>query len=301
MTNIDQLKDALAGSDPDPDAVLRSFRGKRARARHRMLAAAGGAAAVVLVVVAGVTLSGANLGGSSASYSSSPAEAAPAGGNATGNVRLPNAGGVPRSTLPNALPGGFSSASGTSSAASCAGVPLNSQLATALQHGGSVIVATGTLTGKAVAASASAGGPPGSTYYAMTLRAVQTLAGPPVKSGSTGWIAGAAKGSAVTPEGQSLWAPDGALFAIVTPASGSGAPVGPVLRVAPVVNGQVIFSDAGCWNTAGLRASPYHGGPLAGLPAPSQTASPYLGAESQGLHAVPLADVEKIAAEAARG
>jgi hypothetical protein len=49
MTNIEQLKDALSGSDPDPNAVLRSFHGKRLRARHRMLAATGGAAAVVFL------------------------------------------------------------------------------------------------------------------------------------------------------------------------------------------------------------------------------------------------------------
>jgi hypothetical protein len=159
-----------------------------------------------------------------------------------------------------------------------------------------VIVATGTLTG-AAASSASASGLPGSTYYAMTLRAVRTLAGPPISSGSTGWIAGAAKGSAVTTEGQSLWAPDGALFAIVTPA-GAGAPVGPVLRVAPVVNGQVIFGDAGCWDIDGLPASPYHGGPLAG---PTPVNGPYLGPASEGLYAVPLTEVEKIAAEAAKG
>jgi hypothetical protein len=134
----------------------------------------------------------------------------------------------------------------------------------------------------------------------MTLRAVRTLAGPTISSGSTGWIAGAAKGSAVTTEGQSLWALDGALFAIVTPAAGAGAPAGPVLRVAPVVNGQVIFGDAGCWGTAGLQGRPYHGGPLAGVQGPAPASSPDMGPASQGLYAVPLADVEKIAAEAAK-
>jgi hypothetical protein len=175
-------------------------------------------------------------------------------------------------------------------------VPLPSQLAAAVRGGGSVIVATGTLTGKTVAASSSTGG----AYYAMTLRAVRTLAGPAITSGSTGWIAGPAKGSAVTPEGQSLWARDGSLFAIVTPAAGAGAPVGPVLRVAPVVNGQVVFTADGCWNVAGLPASRYHGGPLAGLQGPAQT-NPVLGPASQGLYAVPLADVEKIAAQASKG
>jgi len=287
MTNIEQLKDALAGSDPDPDMVLGAFYRKRLRARHRMLAAAGGAAAVVLVVVAGLGLHAAHLGGPSASSSASAA--APAAGSAGGTS--PSLGPVSGSSHV-AAPSGPR----TGSSASCAGAPLQSQLAAALRRGGSVIVATGTLTGKTVASSASAGGPPGSTYYAMTLREVRTLAGPPVSSGSTGWIAGAAKGSAVTPEGQSLWAPDGALFAIVTPA-GAGAPVGPVLRVAPVVNGQVIFGDAGCWNIAGLHASPYQGGPLAGPQGSAVINGPVSGAE----FAVRLTDVEKIVAEAAKG
>ena len=299
MTNIEQLKDALSGSDPDPDAVLRSFRGKRARARHRIMAATGGAAAVVLAVVAGLALHSANLnlGGSSASSSSA---AAAAGGSVRQHANSPA---VPRASAPFGASSGSppAPASGSYSATSCAGAPLKTVLAAAVKRGGSVIVATGTLTGKSVASSASAGSPPGSTYYAMTLRAVRTLAGPPISSGSTGWIAGAAKGSAVTPEGQSLWAPDGALFAIVTPAAGTGAPVGPVLRVAPVVNGQVIFGDAGCWSTAGLPARPYHGGLLAGVQGPAQVNNPALGPESQGLYAVPLTAVEKIAAEAAKG
>lgn len=138
----------------------------------------------------------------------------------------------PRTTAPQptGLTTGGKAASGTALADGCARLPLRERLAAARSAGASVIVGYGSLTGKSAAG-----------YDAMTLRSVRTLAGPTVASGSTSWV----------PAGSSR-APDGRLFAIVWPKSVAHATVGPILAVAPVVNGQVIFGISGCWDTASL-------------------------------------------------
>jgi hypothetical protein len=171
----------------------------------------------------------------------------------------------------------------------------------AIQRGASIIVGYGTASGTTTAGRATGG----ASYYEVTLRSVQTLAGPKIRSGSTAWVQGPAgtslAGTNVTPEGQSLWVPGGELFGIVTPAVKGGTPPFTVLRAAPVTGGQVIFSLDECWNTAGLPRHAYFG-PVSPLPSPLPsplTASASSSGETQGvlprnLYAVPLAEVEKL-------
>lgn len=167
----------------------------------------------------------------------------------------------------------------------CGVVSLPDTLAMARQNGASVIVATGSLTGRTVLDS--------QVYYQMKLRSVHTLSGPPVAAGSSGWLASDRGPAGPIPgaDAGALWATDGRLFAIASPARQTGTTVGPVLRIAPVVHGQVIFSTAGCWDTTGLPARPYHGR-LAEIPASDS----YARAAQNGFHAVPLATIRQLLA-----
>jgi hypothetical protein len=168
-------------------------------------------------------------------------------------------------------------------ASGCASIPLRDVLAMARQGGASVIVADGSLTGRSVV--------DGQVYDQMALRAVRTLSGPAIASGGAGWVASVRGPAGPIPgaDAGALWAPDGRLFAIAWPARETGTTVGPVLRVAPVVDGQVIFSSAGCWDTSGLPTRPYHG-PLAGIPGSGS----YARAAAGGFRAVSLTIVERL-------
>jgi hypothetical protein len=170
-------------------------------------------------------------------------------------------------------------------ATGCASVSLQETLAMARQGGASVIVANGSLTGKTVV--------DGQIYHQMILQSVQTLSGPAITSGSTGWIDSRRGPSGPIPgaDAGALWATDGRLFAIAWPAGQTGTAVGPVLRIAPLANGQVIFSSAGCWDTAGLPTQPYHG-QLTEIPGSNS----YARAAPNGFHAVPLTTVEQMVA-----
>ena len=167
----------------------------------------------------------------------------------------------------------------------CASVPLPETLAMARQGGASVIVATGSLTGTTAV--------DGQVYYGMTLRSVRTLSGPTVRSSSTAWIASGRGPSGPIPgtDGGSLWATDGGLFGIVWPAQRAGTTVGPILRIAPVVDGRVVLSSAGCWDVSGLSARPFHGR-LAEIPGSNS----YARAAANGFHAVDLSTLEGMTA-----
>jgi hypothetical protein len=291
--NIDQLMDSLSGNDPNEGSVLGLVYKKRRAARQRMYAASGGLAVVVVAVLGGFLLRGVNLGGAAASSSSAAAAAAPNAGASSAEA----AGGAAGPVLaPQATPGERSGFSGSGSSASCAGQSLKVQLAMDVQQGASIIVGYGTASG--APASRAAGG---ASYYEVTLRSVQTLAGPDVSSGSTAWVQGSvgtsSGGTSVTPEGQSLWVPGGELFGIVTPAVKGGTTPFTVLRAAPVTGGQVIFSLDECWNTAGLPGHVYFG-PVAPLPSPlngsANNGGETAGALPRSLYAVPLAEVEKL-------
>jgi hypothetical protein len=185
-------------------------------------------------------------------------------------------------------------ASGSGAAGSCAAVPLKDAVTAAVRSGASVIVATGTLTGKSVTASPAAGPP---AYYAMTLSSVTTLRGPAIAPGSTAWVPGPAPGAAASPENSALLAAGGRLFAIVTPKSASPGAPGPALRLAPVVGGDVVFTPYGCWDVSGLHPSQYQAKTVfRGVPAGPVINAADRPAES-GLYAVPLATVEQVAAQ----
>jgi hypothetical protein len=187
-------------------------------------------------------------------------------------------------------------ATGPDSPASCTGAPLKAQLAGAVQAGASLIVAAGTPTGRSVPANQATAGAP--ALYAMTLTSVQTLRGPAVASGTTGWVQGPGHGTTATPENSALLAPGGMLFAIAWPPAAAGARVGPVLQLAPVVGTNVVFTPYACWNLTGLLPGQYQESTSL---RPVQGGANYGGthqAAENGLYTVPLGTVRQIAASA---
>ncbi|MFJ5901146.1 hypothetical protein ACIQFZ_38430 [Streptomyces sp. NPDC093064] len=171
-------------------------------------------------------------------------------------------------------------------ASGCVVDPFEENFTTAREKGFSVVLAKGVLTGR----SASDSGP---VYAEMRLTDVRTLSGPEIRSGSTVWLdsdAGPDGGPVPgTPTG-SLWARDGSLFGIIAPQSAEGAPEGSYMRVAPVVDGQVVLSTAGCWKEEGRPSLPYSG-PLAEIPGSDS----YRRAAEGGFQTVPLSEVERLA------
>ncbi|MFF4830024.1 hypothetical protein ACFY20_45775 [Streptomyces sp. NPDC001312] len=173
----------------------------------------------------------------------------------------------------------------TYGASGCATFPLQENFTTAREEGFTVVLAKGVLTGR----SASPAGP---VYAEMRLTDVKTLSGPEIRSESTVWLRSDAgpDGGPVpgTPTG-SLWARDGNLLGIIAPEPDPGGPEGPVMRVAPVVDGQVVLSTAGCW----LEDRPTHAfpGPLAEIPGSNS----YRRAAESGFQTVPLSKVERLA------
>ena len=300
--NLDELMDALSGTDPDPRLVMDALGRKQRRSRQRMLTAASGACVAVLAVLGGLYLSGHTTGGAAGVASgrvgapASPGLSTPAAGGAStpsGAFARPG----PTAAVSNGAVIGPNqrAAAGSGAPGSCAAVPLKDSIAAAVRSGGSVIVATGTLTGKSVAASTAAAGTP--AFYAMTLSSVTTLRGPAIAPGSTAWIPGPAPGTVASPENSPLLAAGGRLFAIVTPRSASPGAAGPTLRLAPVVGGDVVFTPSGCWDVSGLRPSQYQGtAALRPVPAGPTFSGKDRPAES-GLYAVPLATVEQVAAQ----
>ena len=296
--NLDELNDAMSASDPDPSMVLAEFERKRWRRheRYQRLLAASGGLAVVVVLIVGVSLL-AHAPSSSSSSSSpaggtaaqAPAASAPAAGGgaskaaaAGGPQKNLGAASSPRAAVPVA--------GGSGSSGSCAAISLKDTIASAVQQGASVIVATGALTGKSVTGNPATS--EAAAFYAMALTSVQTLRGPQVASGSTAWIPGAAPGTSASVTG-ALLAPGGRLFAIVWPQAATHDPVGPTLRLAPIVGADVVFSPSGCWDVTGLQPSQYQPGP----PLRSVPGGVLFGAEN-GLYTVPLAAVERIVAQA---
>jgi hypothetical protein len=161
-------------------------------------------------------------------------------------------------------------------AGNCTGAPLKSRLAAAVQGGASVIVATGTLTGKLVTGDPATAGAP--AFYAMTLQPVQTLRGPAIAPGSTAWIPGPAPGTLANRVNSALLAPGDRLFAVAWPRGATHDLVGPTLQLAPIVGTDVVFTPDVCWDLSGLLPDQYQG--------------------STPLYPVPLATVTQIAASA---
>jgi hypothetical protein len=175
----------------------------------------------------------------------------------------------------------------------CTGAPLAAQLTAAVHDGASLIVATGSLTGRSVTGAPPApGGAP--AFYAMKLQSVRTLRGPAVASGSTDWIPGPARGTPPNPQNAALLAPGGRIFAVVWP----GSPVGSTLQLVPIVGTDAVFTPYGCWDLTGLTPDNYQESTtLLTVPGNVKISGTHLQAES-GIYTVPLANVERIAASA---
>ncbi|MFF4830008.1 hypothetical protein ACFY20_45670 [Streptomyces sp. NPDC001312] len=171
-------------------------------------------------------------------------------------------------------------------AKACAAFPMQENFTIAREEGFTVVLAKGVLTGR----SAS---PVGPVYAEMRLTDVRTLSGPEIRSGSTVWLrsdAGRDGGPVPGMPSGSLWARDGSLLGVIGPQVDDGGPEGSVMRVAPVVDGQVVLSTAGCWLDEGRPLRPYSG-PLAEIPGSNS----YRRAAEVGFQTIPLSEVERLA------
>jgi hypothetical protein len=301
--NLDELNDALSSSDPDPHAVRALIERKRMQGHQRMqrMLAASGSLAVVVALVVGIGVlargpSSSSSSSATAGGNAAAAPSAPAAGSGTGSTgKVPAAAGPTRGGAAT-IPKGQSAAPGASSSSdSCAAISLKNTIADALRGGASVIVATGTLTGKPVTGNPATAG--AAAFYRMTLSSVQTLRGPAVAPGSTAWIPGPAPGATASVT-SALLAPDGRLFAIVWPKAATHDLVGPTLRLAPIVGTDVVFTPSGCWDVTALQPSQYQANTQL-RPVPSGTPVGGAGQPAEnGLYAVPLTTVEQVVAQA---
>jgi hypothetical protein len=164
----------------------------------------------------------------------------------------------------------------------CTPVALAHSLAQARQSGASILIADESPTGRTAR----------SGYAAVVLHSVRTLSGPVVTSGTIAWTDGTAIGGAA-PTARTTEATGGRVFAITWPAALVGSAVGPVLRAAPVVAGNVMFTTSGCTDAANLPGSPGSGWETA-----AAGSAPAGGTDSTALYAVPLQTVEEAASPA---
>lgn len=125
------------------------------------------------------------------------------------------------------------------SPAGCAPASLARSLAGARQAGASILEAYGSPSGATAA---------NSRYRALVLNSVRTLSGPVIASGTIAWTDGTAIGAGTAATATA----GGEVLAIAWPAAVIGSAVGPVVRTAPVVAGNVIFTS-GC---AGVASRP---------------------------------------------
>lgn len=174
----------------------------------------------------------------------------------------------------------------------CADRPLGESLQEWAGRRGAVLRATVRLTGRTTATEDG-------VYSELAIAGVKTLAGR-TSSITAGWVAGG-----VGPDGQArvtrgtegaLWAPDGSAIVVVNPDSllslGTGQTM---LQVAPVVDSEVVLSNAGCWSDSNLDTEPFSG-QLAEVPG-SQTSD----AVRQSLRSYPYAELVALAKQALKG
>ncbi|MER7277096.1 hypothetical protein ABT369_21885 [Dactylosporangium sp. NPDC000244] len=269
--DLDELRDELLRHTPDPEAVQNRMTTKRhARRRRRFLLAGTAVCVAVAVGVAAVAWS----------VDQDPADdtrAAPAASDAgrTGATAVPN----PTATTSDTV----------YAASACVSLTLPALIHQVRTAGASLILAHGTLTGRR---GDDPTGPAG--LAEMTIDHVETLAGPVVAEHATGWVP-----TDVGPSGipipsnatGSLWAPDGALIGVYWPTLPHASKLGPYLRIAPVVDQQVILTSAGCWLIDGVETRPFTG-PLAEVPGSNSFAR----SAQYGFRALPLDAVRQAAA-----
>ena len=126
--------------------------------------------------------------------------------------------------------------------AACGPVHMTQAFAQAKNAGASILIAD--------AVPAARNGASG--YTAVLLRSVQTLSGPAIAPGTIAWSHEKAAGTS------------GKFFAVVWPKR--AGTVGPIIRTAPVVGDNVIFSSYGCRDAASVPTPTSSGQPL-GSPA----------------------------------
>jgi len=144
-------------------------------------------------------------------------------------------------------------------AAICANETLGESMDRDVQAGNSIVLATGGFTGTTTTGDGEVAAP----YSEVRLTVEKTLAGPTQPVTLDGWVYGDLAAPvdvpATTGEASSLWARGGRLIAIVDNASAASGLPGPVIRVAPVLDDQLILSWVGCWSTAGVATVPFDG------------------------------------------
>lgn len=221
------------------------------RMRAGMVAVALAAGAVVGVTACGSPA--ASVPGTTTAGGSVSSAVTGAGGPSDGDPNAAGRDAAAATRSASAPPGG----AGSAGAAICANETLAESMARAVQAGSSVVLATGGFTGTTALGDGEIGVP----FSEVALTVEDTLAGPPQPSTLSGWVSGdlGADGqSAVTGEASSLWARGGRMIAVVDGSGAAGLP-GPVLRVAPVIGDDVIFSWVGCWSTNGVESRDYEG------------------------------------------
>jgi hypothetical protein len=113
-------------------------------------------------------------------------------------------------------------------------------LTRSLQAGSSLVEAKGNLTGRT-------GTDDQTPFVQMRLTQVEVLSGAAVPRSAEGWLQTTPERTSGASDAPGLWAQDGSLIAVYTPAHVAKRTLGPVLRIAPVVENDIIFNAAACW------------------------------------------------------
>lgn len=162
---------------------------------------------------------------------------------------------------PSAPPPDSGSADGA--AVICANETLAESMTRAVAAGSSIVLATGGFTGATALGDGEIGdGEIGVPFSEVAMTVGSTLAGPDLPPTMSAWAYGdlAADGdSATTGETSSLWARGGRMIAVVEPNNDWSCLSGPVIRVAPVIGDDVIFSWVGCWSTNDVESREFDG------------------------------------------
>jgi hypothetical protein len=258
--NVNQLRTALSHYDADPGVVMDQLKMKRQR-RHRRQGIIGGLAMVMIVATGAGIWSQAGPSPTDSHSALTPGES-----NDPSSYEAPPGTGFHACLSPQ------------------------ERFSDPLALGASVITGVGTVSGKTRL--------DGYRYHEVVLTDVKTLAGPSVVNESKVWVmvvpqvkSGAAEKGFGVPNAP-LWGPGNRFFGLYLPQKVNQGPLGTVLQQLPLVNDQVIFKPAGCWNSfsiGNLTGGPYQG-PLIEIPG----SGAYAGLAPEGFVAVPLTTIEGV-------
>jgi hypothetical protein len=161
--------------------------------------------------------------------------------------------------------------------------PLPTRLAGATSDGQSVVEAFGALTGRVQTI-----GP--TPYHQMRLTKARTLAGTAQPPTQLVWIAATPQPPPDAADAPGLWASDGHLIAVVTPAVVAHTQLGPLVSTVPVVGKTAVLSAAGCWADPDLGGAAF-AGPLREVP---RSGTYRLARQAGGFRAVPLSAILRL-------